>query len=54
MGLALPLHCNSRIYLIELAYKFIYLHSLSSTVSDMYAIITLYSYLIPCMIRRVI
>jgi hypothetical protein len=29
------------------------LHGLSSAVSDMYAMISLYSYLIPCMIRRV-
>jgi hypothetical protein len=30
-----------------------YLHSLSSLVSDMYDMISLYLYLIPCMIRRV-
>jgi hypothetical protein len=29
------------------------LHSLYIAVSDMYAIISLYSYLMPCMIRRV-
>jgi hypothetical protein len=53
MGLALPLLCNSRIFLIELSSRFIYLHNLSSAVSDIYSIINLYSYLIPCMIRRV-
>jgi hypothetical protein len=29
------------------------LHSLYTAVSDMYAMISLYSYLMPCMIRRV-
>jgi hypothetical protein len=53
MGLTLPLLYNSRISLIELSSKFIYLHGLSFAVSDMYAMIIFYSYLIPCMIRRV-
>jgi hypothetical protein len=53
MGFALPLLCNSRISLIELSSIFIYSHSLYSAVSDMYAMISLYSCLIPCMIRRV-
>jgi hypothetical protein len=53
MGFALPLLCNSHISLIELSSRCIYLHSLSSAISDMYAMISLYSYLIPCMIRRV-
>jgi hypothetical protein len=53
MGLSLPLLCNSRIPLIELSSRFIYLHSLYIAVSDIYAMISLYSYLTPCMIRRV-
>jgi hypothetical protein len=53
MGLALPLPCNSQISLIELSSRFIYSHSLYSTVSDMYAMISLYLHLIPYMIRRV-
>jgi hypothetical protein len=53
MCLALSLFCNSQISLIELTSKFIYLHSLFYAVSDMYAMISLYSDIIPCMIRRV-
>jgi hypothetical protein len=52
MGFALPFLCNSWISLIELSSTFIYSHSLYSTVSDMYSMISLYLYLIPCMIRR--
>jgi hypothetical protein len=53
MGLSLPLLYNSQISLIELSFRFIYLHSLYTTVSDMYAMISLYSYFMPCMIIRV-
>jgi hypothetical protein len=53
MGFALPLLCNSRISLIELSSRFIYLHRLSSMVSDIYTMMSLFLYLIPCMIRRV-
>jgi hypothetical protein len=53
MGLSLPLLCNSWIYLIHLSSRFIYLHSLYTAVLDMYAMISLYSYLMPCMNRRV-
>jgi hypothetical protein len=53
MGLSLRLLCNSWISLIELSSRFIYLHSLYTVASDMYAIICLYLYLMPCMIRRV-
>jgi hypothetical protein len=53
MGLSLPHHYNSRISLIELSSRFIYLHSLYTAVSDMYGMISLHSYLMPCMIRRV-
>jgi hypothetical protein len=53
MGLDLPLPCNSRISLIELSSKFIYSHDLYSVVSDICLMISLYLYLIPCMIRRV-
>jgi hypothetical protein len=53
MGFALPLFCKSRISLIELSSRFIYWHSLYSAVSDMYAMISLYLYLVLCMIRRV-
>jgi hypothetical protein len=38
---------------IELSSKFIYLHSLYTAVLDMYAMISLYSYLMSCMVRRV-
>jgi hypothetical protein len=53
MGFTHPLLCNSRISLIELSSRFIYSHSSYSVVSDMYAMISLYLYLIPCMIRGV-
>jgi hypothetical protein len=53
MGLALSLLCNSQISLVELSSKFIYSYSLYSAVSDMYAMVSLYLYLMPCMIRRV-
>jgi hypothetical protein len=53
MGLALTLLCNSRISLIQLSSRFIYSHSLYSAVLDMYAMISLYLYLITSMIRRV-
>jgi hypothetical protein len=53
MGLALPLLCNFWISLIELSSRFIYSHSLYSVVSNMYAMVSLYLYLIRCMIRRV-
>jgi hypothetical protein len=52
MGLSLPILCNSWISLIELSSRFICLHSSYIAVSDMYAMISLYSYLMPCMIRR--
>jgi hypothetical protein len=53
MGFALPLLCCSQMSLIELSSRFIYSHSLYSAVSDIYATISLYLYLTPCMIRRV-
>jgi hypothetical protein len=53
MGLALPLLCNSRICLIESSSRFIYLHDLYFTMSDIALMISLYLYFIPCMIRRV-
>jgi hypothetical protein len=53
MGFALSLLCNTRNSLLELSSTFIYSHSLYSAVSDMYAMISLYLYLMPCMIKRV-
>jgi hypothetical protein len=53
MSFALSLLCNSWISLIELSSRFIYLYSLYSAVSDMYTMISLFLYLIPCMIQRV-
>jgi hypothetical protein len=53
MGFAFPILCNTRNSLIEFYSRFIYSHSLYSAVSDMYAMISLYLYLMPCMIRRV-
>ena len=53
MGLALTFLYDSRIFLIELSSRFIYLHGLCSAVLDIYFTISLYSYFIPYMIRRV-
>jgi len=52
MDLALTFLCNSRISIIDISYSYLYLHDLYSTVSDMYFMISLYLYFIPCMIRR--
>jgi hypothetical protein len=53
MGFALSLLCNTWNSLIELSSRFIYSYSFYSAVLDMYAMISLYLYLISCMIRRV-
>jgi hypothetical protein len=53
MGFSLPLLCNTRNSLIELCSRFVYLHGLYSTMSDMHSMISLYLYLMPCMIRQV-
>jgi hypothetical protein len=53
MGFTLPLLCNPRNSLIELSSRFLYSHSLYSAVSEIYAMISLYLYLMPCMIRKV-
>jgi hypothetical protein len=41
MGLALTFLCNSQISLIELSSRFIYLHSFTFVVLDIYSMISL-------------
>jgi hypothetical protein len=53
MGLALTFLSNSWISLIELSSRFIYSHDLYFTGSDVCFMISLYFYLIPCMIKFV-
>jgi hypothetical protein len=51
MTLALTFLCNSQIYLIELSSGFTYSHGSFYAVPYVCSMISLYSYLIPCMIR---
>ena len=52
MVLTLAFLCNSRISIIDISSRCLYLHDLYSAMSDIYFMISLYSYLILCKIRR--
>ena len=52
MALTLAFLRNSRISVIDISSSYLYIHDLYSVMSDIYFMITLYSYLILCKIRR--
>ena len=52
MSSSLVLLCNSRSFVIDLSYSYLYLHDLYPAVSDIYFMISLYAYFMLCMIRQ--
>ena len=54
MGSSLVLLCNTRSFVIDLIYSYLYLHDLSPTVSDIHFIISLLCYYMLYMIRQLV
>ena len=52
MSLTLTLLCNSRIFVTDISYSYLYCHDLYPAVSDIYFMISLYAYFMLCMIRQ--
>ena len=52
MSSSLVLLCNSRSFVIDLSYSYLYLHDLYPAVSDIYFMISLQCYYMLCMIRQ--
>ena len=52
MSTSLALLCNSRSFVIDLSYSYLYSHNLYPAVSDIYFMISLYVYPMLCMIRQ--
>ena len=50
----LVLRCNSRSFVIDISYSYLYLHGLCPTVSDIDFMINLLSYYILCMVRQLV
>ena len=53
MSLSLVLLCNTRSFVIDLCYSYLYLHDISSAVSDIGFMISLLCYYILCMVRQI-
>ena len=49
---SLSLLCNSRIFVTDISYSYLYWHDLYPAVSDIYFMISLYAYFMLCMIRQ--
>ena len=54
MSSSLVLLCNTRSFVIDLTYSYLYLHEISPTVSDIHFIISLLCYYMLCMIRQLV
>ena len=52
MSSSLVLLCNTRSFVIDLSYSYLYLHDLSPAVSDIDFMISLLCYYMLCMIRQ--
>jgi len=52
MGSALTFLCNSQIVVTDLSYSYLYSRDLYPAVSNIYYMISMYSYLLLCMIRQ--
>ena len=52
MGSSLALLCNSRIFVTDISYSYLYWHDLYPAMSDIYFMINLYAYFMLCMIRQ--
>ena len=54
MGSLLVLFCNVRLYVIDLSYRYLYLHDLCPAVSDIEFMISLFCYYMLCLVRDLV